>query len=143
MRATEAQKLDLNTKHVSFRLLTILFNDTFGLKESVDDYMIPQQISKLLSDIAKVILDNQKNNFDPKQHFSYPQSSLEQFITDLKREPFNSGKDHTQDIFEALGNKYRAGEHRVNTQMFILDVEGLVDRQRDKNSLFNEIRKQI
>jgi hypothetical protein len=39
--------------------------------------LIPIQVQKLLGDIAKVTLDNQKQNLDLKQHFAYPNSSLD------------------------------------------------------------------
>ena len=66
-----------NRKNVSFVLLVQLFNQKLGLKESAEDSLIPLQVQKLLGDIAKVTLDNQKQNLDLKQHFAYPNSSLD------------------------------------------------------------------
>lgn len=66
-----------NRKNVSFMLLVQLFNQKLGLKESAEDSFLPMQVTKLLGDISKVALDNQKQNLDLKQHFSYPTSSLD------------------------------------------------------------------
>lgn len=143
MTMAKDKTADINRKHVSFQLLVILYNDKLGLKESVEDSMIPQQLAKLLAEIAKVALDNQKQNLDLKQHFGYPQCMMDQFLRDLDREPFNCLRHSTITILEELGKKYGAGNNRVNTQTFILEVESLVEREREKNSLFTDIRKQI
>lgn len=128
---------------MSFTELMTLFNTTFNLRDTEQDSLLPLQVDQLIQYVAKIALDNQKNNFDMKVHFKYPLSSLNDFVWDLKREPLLCDRQFQGTILEELGKRYRAGEGLVSTQQLQIDIEAKVERQREKNILFTEIRKQV
>lgn len=65
-------------------------------------------------------------------------------MRDLDREPFTCLRTNTLPVLEELGKRYRASDGRsVNTQMFVVEVLALVDKQRAKLALFTDIRKQV
>ncbi|TNV88020.1 hypothetical protein FGO68_gene1522 [Halteria grandinella] len=142
MNLSKTIKID-NSKQVSFTELQILYNATFNFNESDSDSLIPLQIEQLIAHIARVTLDNQRNNFDLKQHLIYPRCSIQEFVDKLMLQPLNCGKDHQHTILRELGKRYNQGEGVVNTQMLCLDIESKVERQKEKNNVFVELRKQI
>ena len=99
-----------NSTLVSFSELMNLYNRTFNLQDNEADSFVPMQIERLLSHIAKVTLDNQRNNFDLRSHFIYPNSEINQFMNDLKKEPLNCAKDHPANILQEIATKYKARE---------------------------------
>lgn len=67
---------------------------TFNVKDVDADSFIPVQVERLIVHLAKVTLENQRNNFDLKSQFLYPASPMSNFINDLKKEPLNCSRDH-------------------------------------------------
>jgi hypothetical protein len=100
------------------------------------------QVEKLLNHIARVTIDNQRNSFDLKTHFIYPQSPVPNFLSDLKKEPLLCAKDHPQNILEEVSRKYQARDQVVSTQAFIVEIEAKVEKLKEKNLVFAELRKQ-
>lgn len=117
---------------------------TFNVKDVDADSFIPVQVERLIVHLAKVTLENQRNNFDLKSQFLYPASPMSNFINDLKKEPLNCSRDHPQNILEELGKKYQSGHNQaINTQMLVMDIEGKVNKLKEKNTIFSELRKQV
>lgn len=65
-------------------------------------------------------------------------------MRDLDREPFTCLRTNTLPVLEELGKRYRASDGRsVSTQMFVVEVLALVDKQHAKLALFTDIRKKV
>jgi len=132
-----------NTRHVSFSELQSLYNMTFNVRDTDAESFVPIQVDRLLNDLAKIVLANQRNNFDIKYHFVYPLSPFQSFVNDLKKEPLNCHQAHPSNILEELGKRYLSGNQMVNTQLLIVDIDSKVDKAREKNQIFTELKKQI
>lgn len=132
-----------NAKNVSFSELLSLFNITFNVRDTDAESFLPFHIDMLKSYIASVALENSRNYFDLRKHFVVPASHIVQFIEDLKKEPLLCNRSHAATTLEEIAKAYQSRDKVVNTDHFIIDIEGRMDKIKQRNSILGELRKQV